>query len=504
MTQFVTRCPKCSTSFRITQAQMDRAKGAVRCGSCLQIFRAADHLISDAKPQAPKPQAAKPQAAKPQAVKAQAAKQTPAQQPAAEKPAAASPAPKQAAKAAPAKAAPKAATPAAKPAAAKAASSAPAQKGLQFNQQAIDDEAEWDDDQLIHDDLFDEEDSKDRTGELSDSFFDIYEPRKASQPEKSIFDREIKPVEDDEDTERADESWALSILEEVEDETRQSAKKEEAKAKSDYSRATTGTFSAVTDADLEAALEDNFNITGEQAALDEASFDSAPYDHDEPVAQEKRPMFQFADDEEERHEPLFTAMEEVDDEPALRAYDPERRAALRAIEPEPLEFGFHVESSPWPKRIMWASLCMAAAVTFIVQLGAYNMDVWARAQATRPYYEALCPLLGCQLPSLSDPSQVHASNLVVRSHPSMSDALQIDAVLLNKARFTQPFPLLELQFSDLQGKVVAARQFRPKEYLGGELAGQTDMPSNQPVHIALEILDPGPEAVNYTARIVRD
>lgn len=45
MADRVTCCPHCSTSFRITAAQLQTARGAVRCGSCLQIFRATDHLV---------------------------------------------------------------------------------------------------------------------------------------------------------------------------------------------------------------------------------------------------------------------------------------------------------------------------------------------------------------------------------------------------------------------------------------------------------------------------
>ena len=40
----VTSCPHCSTSFRVTQAQMEAANGAVRCGSCLQVFNAQEYL----------------------------------------------------------------------------------------------------------------------------------------------------------------------------------------------------------------------------------------------------------------------------------------------------------------------------------------------------------------------------------------------------------------------------------------------------------------------------
>ena len=459
MTQFVTRCPKCSTSFRITQAQLDRAKGAVRCGSCLQIFRANDYIVSQgatkpAAKAAPKASAAAAKAAAPAKPPAKAAAQT-------------------------------------KPAAPKHDAKSTKAEGLKFNQKAIDDEAEWDDNQLIHDDLFEEED-KDRTGELSESFFDVFEPTRAKhQPERSIFDREIKTHEPEEEKDSTDESWALNILEASEDESREEQRRKP--AKEEYSRATTGTFSALSDDDIEDALGDTFRTTGQQPKFDPES--DAP--KSKPSA---RPLFTLEDDDS-RPEPLFTQMEEVDDEPAMRGYDPEKRAIIRSIEPEPLEFGFHIEGSPWPKRLLWSSLSLLALYGFVWQMAHYNLDDWGRHASTRPYYQNLCPLLGCSLPPLSEPGKVMASNLVVRSHPRMNDALLIDAVLLNKASFEQPFPALVIQFSDLQGNLVASRRFVAKEYLAGEMAGQTIMPSNQPVHIALEILDPGKDAVNYAAHI---
>ena len=54
MSDMITRCPKCHTSFRITQAQLQTAKGSVRCGSCLHIFKALDHLVSGKTPASPK------------------------------------------------------------------------------------------------------------------------------------------------------------------------------------------------------------------------------------------------------------------------------------------------------------------------------------------------------------------------------------------------------------------------------------------------------------------
>ena len=47
MTTQVTQCPQCKTSFRVTEAQLSIANGAVRCGSCLHIFNAEDHWLNN-------------------------------------------------------------------------------------------------------------------------------------------------------------------------------------------------------------------------------------------------------------------------------------------------------------------------------------------------------------------------------------------------------------------------------------------------------------------------
>ena len=58
--------------------------------------------------------------------------------------------------------------------------------------------------------------------------------------------------------------------------------------------------------------------------------------------------------------------------------------------------------------------------------------------------------------------------------------------------------MLEMRFADLGGQLVASRRFKPGEYLKGDLEGLAEMPPQTPIHIALDILDPGPKAVNYS------
>ncbi|MBQ75400.1 MAG: hypothetical protein CMQ20_10320 [Gammaproteobacteria bacterium] len=44
---FITCCPACHTSFRVTQELMEIASGAVRCGACLRVFQAIDQVVEE-------------------------------------------------------------------------------------------------------------------------------------------------------------------------------------------------------------------------------------------------------------------------------------------------------------------------------------------------------------------------------------------------------------------------------------------------------------------------
>ena len=41
----ITECPECATKFRVTEEQLEIAQGRVRCGACLAVFQARDHLV---------------------------------------------------------------------------------------------------------------------------------------------------------------------------------------------------------------------------------------------------------------------------------------------------------------------------------------------------------------------------------------------------------------------------------------------------------------------------
>ncbi len=156
----------------------------------------------------------------------------------------------------------------------------------------------------------------------------------------------------------------------------------------------------------------------------------------------------------------------------------------------------------WQGDVLWATLSAVFALVLLGQYFVFNMDTLARNESWRGLYEVACGAIGCQLPGSSDITRLQGANLVIRSHPGAGQALIVDAVVYNRAPFAQPFPHLELGFSDAKGQPVAGRVFTPAEYLKGELAGTTMMPPDTPIHLTLELVDPGPAAANYEMRFL--
>ena len=174
----------------------------------------------------------------------------------------------------------------------------------------------------------------------------------------------------------------------------------------------------------------------------------------------------------------------------VAAVEPSDTAAFTDL-PESISF------APEPRRWWTPLIILAGLSALVVQIFWLQFEDWSRDPAIRPIYTTACDWLGCRLPLLRDLKKMFTRNLVVRSHPDLSGALIVDAIIVNQAEFTQPFPVLELRFTSIGGNLVAGRRFQPAEYLSGELLGGTQMAPLTPIRIELQIEDPGSEAVNY-------
>ncbi|MEH6617201.1 MAG: zinc-ribbon and DUF3426 domain-containing protein, partial [Porticoccus sp.] len=146
------------------------------------------------------------------------------------------------------------------------------------------------------------------------------------------------------------------------------------------------------------------------------------------------------------------------------------------------------ESSPrdYLKMLLWPTLSVLAMMALIFQYIYFHADLLGTAPTYRPWLMRFCDITTCKLPIMKDTTKIRSSKLLVHSHPTISDALIVDAVIINEANFDQPFPELALNFEDLQGASVAHRNFKPDEYLHGEMTGVSIMPAGRPVRLTLE------------------
>ncbi|MGH1439183.1 MAG: DUF3426 domain-containing protein [Cellvibrionaceae bacterium] len=524
ISDIVTRCPQCNTAFRVTPNQLAIADGVVRCGSCLAVFKAVDYKTTDE------------------------------------------------------------------------AGSASSSKEEKSEETLIDD---------------------DEAGlELNDDIYDLDTDNKSKKT--SLFDRKLQPISQH-TRESADESWALDMLADLDDDDIEPIKISRPRTEENTEPSTTAKEPETLERPeapvptrpepkinkqaieeeppnesiilKDTTLEDNSNqgsntkkkrgfsffkrkdkktqsdtedlaILDESEDIDELNFDfdetyeapnleplqntpseasTAPkpdikskqaddngfealyFEDDDYSAEGDTETLAFSQETDDGSDTAYATAPDtthdstysVDDisssqisdeeiEDAMHSktsYANEQNDYLSRIQPAPVEMEWY--ESERTQRWLWMIGATLFSLALLIQVGIFRFETLSKNPSYRPYYETACKLVGCQLPNLIDTKKIRATNLVVRSHPSKKDVLIIDAILINNASFTQPYPALRLEFSGLNNQLIASRDLQPNEYLRGELAGARQMPANQPIQLSLSIIDPGETAVNYQLNVIK-
>ncbi len=502
MATHVTRCPHCQTSFRVRDEHLSRAGGKVRCGSCLQVFNCTEHLVSaDSLTRKTTTETSDDTSfdiAGQQEVDANqlfdsmfgaAADDEPgskadlsdeldpgefiADEPVTRE--------------------------ALRKKEQKQRGSAAASKP------SIDD-----DDFLIHDDM-DLEDDEIADDPYSDNNLRAPDQLKRPKP-SSVIDLEdnlidhvaddsslsstivdgnaysLDDIEDDQDED--DEAWAKALLD---DDTPAHIEKELGLGPSD-----SGSLSTSNNPDTDAASKADQGKTNEGAGPGTVARETQTPDS---LVDESKTLPLHA--KPQRVDPARINFELAEDQPEddkESASSARHQALTGNLQPTPLALKTRQRADK--NNTLFTLATVVLLVLFAGQVLFFNFQNWAKDPQWRPVYQVVCQVSGCVLPSVQDVNAMTTRNLVVRSHPELANALVVDVLLVNNKGFSQPFPDLSLQFTDLNENTVASRVFHPDEYLSGEAAGQQLMPSKTPIHVALEIIDPGQEAVSYAVNLL--
>ena len=227
-------------------------------------------------------------------------------------------------------------------------------------------------------------------------------------------------------------------------------------------------------------------------------------------AQDQRRQSRVDQAEAEAQEPVFEEQAEAEVQEPVFEDHVEAEEQVPGVEDqasssgdEPAAWPLPVHKGDWSRRDLTLRDAFSGvaiiflAVVLAAQWVFFNRADLARDRNWRPYLVEFCKHMQCSLPQQVDVSRIELVNRDVRQHPRVEEALLVNATLSNQADFTQPYPVLEVRFTDPGGNPVALGRFRPQEYVDDASAIRSGMPPGEPVSIMLEIQDPGESAVSY-------
>ena len=171
-----------------------------------------------------------------------------------------------------------------------------------------------------------------------------------------------------------------------------------------------------------------------------------------------------------------------------------------SVVPDELRVGGHRRGVL--STLMWTLGALLLTVTLLLQFAWHQREYLVRQPWLQPYLAQACRQFDCRLLQLRNPGKIELSSRNVYTHPTEKNALMVSLTLVNKAPYPQALPDIRIEFSDVVGTVIAARRLRPQEYLNADADTLQPLSPDKPVSLALEIVDPGKQALTYEFRFL--
>jgi len=121
---------------------------------------------------------------------------------------------------------------------------------------------------------------------------------------------------------------------------------------------------------------------------------------------------------------------------------------------------------PAPRRGPWPLLAVLAALVLVAQAMLYfRSEIAAGMPATRGPLEQVCRLLACEMRLPRQVKLLSIESYEVRPDPLREGVIVLNAVIRNRAPFTQEYPALQLTLTDDANRDLVTRAILPREYL---------------------------------------
>ncbi|BBB27330.1 DUF3426 domain-containing protein [Amphritea japonica] len=196
----------------------------------------------------------------------------------------------------------------------------------------------------------------------------------------------------------------------------------------------------------------------------------------------------------------LSASDTTDDRAASDTVDKPAELPLSPVtdfRPEPVVIkATREEPASWAG---WTICTLLAGLLLASQFMWFNRQQLSVYPELASIYTLACKHLPCHLKTPLALELIKTQQLVVHPQKDYQGALSVTLLLENKAAFNQPFPAIQLSFSDRRGQLISQRIIQPTEYLKNSKTVPIDMPARTPVKVSFDILDPGRRALSYEA-----
>ena len=156
------------------------------------------------------------------------------------------------------------------------------------------------------------------------------------------------------------------------------------------------------------------------------------------------------------------------------------------------------------RPIFWALGNLLVLAILVAQVIYFYSTQLAQYPELRPYIKKACNRLGCTIRPQIDAGLIELTQTRVSPHPKYIRVLRLRASLINRASFSQPFPLMEVTLSNHRGELVGRRTFRAEEYLKKSKDMPTEMIPNVIIRAELEFTTPNLRADGFEIRLIAD
>ena len=183
-------------------------------------------------------------------------------------------------------------------------------------------------------------------------------------------------------------------------------------------------------------------------------------------------------------------------------FDEQVNESLPHVVPDKFRDSYSAPSQSIISTVLWSIAILLLTATLFIEYVWFNRDQFNQIPELQAVIENLCQQVECKDISVRDASKIELVTRNVYSHPNEKNALMVSVTMKNNADFAQPYPVMQIDFSDIRGGIIVARRFLPTEYLPIDFQ-QIDNKHRdlfQPgtsTKVTLEIQDPGKQAKTY-------